>query len=324
MRYFSKLSTFFVHGLISIRPFSLPASIMPVIFGTVLAWVYGGASMHFLHAGLAIIGMTLLHWGSNIMNDIYDYKLGLDKHPTPVSGGIVRGLITLKQAKRAWISLYVSGAAVGLFLAWKTGIELLVIGMVGITVGLLYSNHSRLSLKYNAMGDLAVFLNFGILGALGAWFVQTGSLSWIPVIWSIPMSVLVIAILHANNWRDIADDTRGKIITMASLLGDKRSLRYYGFLIYTPFIMVLALILVPHFFFPQFPALPFTFMITLLALPHAYQLWKKALLRSEPVQPMDFITLDGSTGKLNLTFGLLSIAALIIERGLHLYPLILG
>lgn len=322
MRYLiSKISAFIVLSLKCIRPYSLPASIMPVIFGTVLAWVYGGASMNILHAVLAVVGMALFQMGANIMNDIYDYKLGLDKVPTPVSGGIVRGLITIPQAQRAWISLFLTGSAIGLFLVWRTGVELLVIGTVGLAIGLLYSNSSRLALKYNAMGDLAVFLNFGILGALGAWFVQTGTLSWIPIIWSIPMSVLVIAILHANNWRDIPGDSRANIITMASLMGDKQSLRYYGFLIYTPFAMVLTLILIPHFLFPQFPALPFTFMITLLALPHAYRLWKKALLRNKPVHPMDFITLDGATGKLNLSFGLLSIIALIIERLLHLYPL---
>ncbi|MFO8054934.1 MAG: 1,4-dihydroxy-2-naphthoate octaprenyltransferase [Bacteroidales bacterium] len=298
---------------ISIRPYSLPASTIPVIFGTVLAVVYGEVSLNLSYALLSFTGMVVLHAASNIMNDVYDYKLGLDKVPIPVSGGIVREFISLKQAKLAYILLFILGGLIGLFLVWKTGIELLFIGLGGLLVGIFYSNSVKISLKYNAMGDIAVFLNFGILGALGAWFVQTGSLSWIPVLWATPMSVLVIAILHANNWRDISSDTKGNVITVASLLGDKKSLRYYGILIYGPFFMVLGLILFPYLFFPDFPALPFTFLITMLALPKAFQLWKKALNRKDPVKPFDFITLDGATAKLNLSFGMLSIFALILE-----------
>lgn len=298
---------------ISIRPFSLPASTMPVIFGTVLAVVYGGVELNIFYGLMALVGMIILHSASNIMNDVYDYSRGLDKEPNPVSGGVVRGIISLKEAKRAYISLYIAGAAIGLFLVWQVGFELLFIGIGGLIVGIFYSNSMKISLKYNALGDIAVFLNFGILGALGAWFVQTGTLSWIPVVWSIPMSTLVIAILHANNWRDIKSDNQGNIITIASLLGDKKSLRYYGFLIYGPFFMVLALILLPHIILPDFPALPFTFLITMLALPMAINLWKKALNRKKPARPMDFIALDGATATLNLTFGMLSTIALVLD-----------
>lgn len=298
---------------ISIRPFSLPASTMPVIFGTVLAVVYGDTSLNIFHALLSALGMMILHGASNIMNDFYDYKHGFDKHPSPVSGGVVRKIISMKEARHAYIFLYILGALIGLYLVWQTGIELLIIGIAGLLIGLFYSNSTKFSFKYNALGDLAVFLNFGILGALGAWFVQTSQLNLIPVIWSIPMSTLVIAILHANNWRDIKNDKKGNIITIASLLGDKRSLRYYGFLIYGPFFMVLGLILLPHFFFPDFPAMPITFLITILALPLAIKLWKKALKRGNPSNPLDFITLDGATAKLNLSFGMLSTLAIVMD-----------
>ena len=100
-----------------------------------------------------------------------------------------------------------------------------------------------LPLKFNALGDLAVFLNFGVLGSLGAWTVQTGTLSWVPVVWAVPMSLLVVAILHANNWRDIRSDTDGGIRTMASVLGDARSEAYYRFLLMAPFAILLVLML---------------------------------------------------------------------------------
>ena len=234
----------------STRPFSFPASTMPVVFGTVLAVVYGDFTFKIIPFILALIGMVVLHAGANILNDIVDYKKGLDKMVSPVSGGVVRKIITIREAKAASIILLSLGFLIGLYLTYISGIELLILGLAGVLVGVFYSTNTIISLKYIGLGDLAVFLNFGILGSLGSWFVQSSQLSWIPVIWAIPMSILVIAILHANNWRDIKSDKEGKIFTVASLLGDKNSLLYYGFLIYGPFIIIIGLILIPYLIFP--------------------------------------------------------------------------
>ncbi len=298
---------------ISIRPFALPASTMPVIFGTVLAFVYGDSGFSFGLFLLAFVAMIILHSGANILNDIYDFKKGLDKFPTPVSGGVVRGIISIKEAKYAATLLLSIGTIIGLLLVWMVGPWLLAIGIPGLLIGIFYTKGDKFALKYRALGDLAVFLNFGVLGALGAWYVQTGSLSWIPVLWAVPLATLVIAILHANNWRDITGDRAGHIYTIASLLGDKASLRYYGFLIFGPFVMVLGLILVPYFLFPNFQAMPFSFAIVLLSLPLALRLWQKALNRKQPKNPIDFVALDGATAQFNLAFGLLCTIALVLE-----------
>lgn len=298
---------------ISIRPFALPASTMPVIFGSVLAYVYGSSSFSFGLFFLAFLAMIMLHSGANILNDIYDFKKGLDKFPTPVSGGVVRKIITTNEAMKAVLVFLTIGTLIGIYLAWVVGPKLLLIGVPGLLIGVFYTIGGKFALKYRALGDLAVFLNFGILGALGAWYVQTATFSWIPVLWAIPIATLVIAILHANNWRDIASDQEGHIHTIASLLGDKASLRYYGFLIFGPFFMVLALILVPYFLVPEFPFMPFSFALVLLSLPMALKLWQKALNRKQPKTPIDFIALDGATAQYNLVFGLLSTGALVIE-----------
>lgn len=298
---------------ISIRPFSLPASTMPVIFGTVLAVVYGGASLNIWLFLMAFFSMVILHAAANILSDIHDFQRGLDKVPNPVSGGIVRGLITIKEARRASTILFIIGGIMGLIMTWLSGWWLLAIGLAGLAIGMFYTTGNRVSLKYNALGDFAVFMDFGILGSLGAWYVQTSQLSWVPVIWAIPMATLVIAILHANNWRDIRSDKKGNIITIASLLGDKKSLSYYGVLIYGPFFMVLGLILIPYFLIPEVTSMPFTFLITILALPLAINLWRKALSRKDSKNPMDFIALDGSTAKLNLLFGSLCTVALLLD-----------
>jgi 1,4-dihydroxy-2-naphthoate octaprenyltransferase len=298
---------------ISSRPFSFPASTMPVIFGTVLAYVYGGYEFKPLLFVMAFFGMVILHSGANILSDIFDYQKGLDKEPSPVSGGVVRGIISIREAWIGSVSMLIVGTALGLYLTYVSGPWLLAIGFGGLFVGTFYTTDASFSLKYHGLGDLAVFLNFGILGSLGAYYVQSSTLSWIPVVWAIPMSLLVIAILHANNWRDINSDKAGKIFTVAALLGDKSSLRYYGLLIYGPFILVLGLILVPFLLFPKLTAMPFTFIITIGALPLAIKLWKKALNREHPSQPLDFIALDGATAQLNLLFGSLCTIALILH-----------
>jgi 1,4-dihydroxy-2-naphthoate polyprenyltransferase len=298
---------------ISARPFSFPASTMPVIFGTVLAYVYGEHEFKPLLFILAFIAMVILHSGANILSDIFDFEKGLDKTPAPTSGGVVRGIISIREAWIGSVSMLAAGTAIGLYLTWVSGPWLLAIGLLGLFVGTFYTSHTVVNMKYNGLGDLAVFLNFGILGSLGAYYVQSGVLSWIPVIWAIPMSMLVIAILHANNWRDIQSDKEIKIFTIAALLGDKKSLRYYGVLIYGPFVIVFGLILVPFFLFPQMTAMPFTFLITLAALPLAFKVWKKALNRKTPSQPLDFIALDGASAQLNLLFGSLCTLALILQ-----------
>jgi 1,4-dihydroxy-2-naphthoate octaprenyltransferase len=299
--------------LTAMRPWALPASTMPVVFGTSLAVVIGQASFDVLKFFLALLAMMILHSAANILSDVFDFKRGLDKDVTPVSGAIVRGWITTDQARLFSVILFAIGSAIGLGLVLVTGSVLLIIGIIGVFIGVFYAG-----LKYRALGDLAVFLNFGILGSLGAWVVQTKTFSWIPVIWTVSMAMLVSAILHANNWRDASSDTERKVKTVGSLLGDKGSLAYYAFLIFGPFVIVMGLILVPRLISSQLVAMPWTFFIVLLGLPSALKLWGRAVYRHAPRLPMDFVILDGATAQHNLVFGLLCTAAVWLQFFLKL------
>ncbi|MEW6368424.1 MAG: 1,4-dihydroxy-2-naphthoate octaprenyltransferase [Acidobacteriota bacterium] len=303
--------SFLKKWMIAVRPFAFPASTMSVIFGTVLAVTVGQAHFRPLPFVLAFLGMVLLHAGANILGDVNDFKKGLDKVPTPVSGAVVRGYISTGEALTASIVLLAIGAAIGLLLVYWVGTAVLWIGVAGILIGVFYTV-GPIALKYHRLGDLAVFLNFGILGSLGAWTVQTGEPSWVPAVWAIPMSMLVAAILHANNWRDISTDTEGRIGTMASLLGDRLSLPYYGVLVFGAFVCILVIVLLTNLAGLQ-PVMPYTFVITLLALPLALKLWRKGRLRASPAQPLDFVALDGATAQLNLLFGLLCTGALLLD-----------
>lgn len=294
--------------LIAVRPWALPASAIPVCLGTLLAVVVGQSSFHVWRFLLALLAMVILHFAANMRSDVSDFRLGLDKEVTPVSGAIIRGWLSSEEVMKASVSLFAIGSILGLILVFMTGPALLIIGLVGVIIGAGYP-----LLKARALGDLAVFLNFGVLGSMGAWIVQTGKFSFWPGIWAIPQALLVVAILHANNWRDIVTDREKKVFTLASLLGDRGSMNYYSFLLFAPFALSLLYVLIPRFFSTHLPALPLSFLLISLALPAAFSLWQRAERRHHPRQPLDFIVLDGATSKFNWLFGLLSLIGLSLD-----------
>jgi 1,4-dihydroxy-2-naphthoate octaprenyltransferase len=294
--------------LIAARPWSWPASTMPVVFGTSLAVVIGGARLSVLYFLWAIVTMVVLHSAANMLSDVYDFRRGLDKDVTPVSGAIVRGWLTDRQVQAGAAALFGLGSLSGLLLALATSPALFVVGGAGVAVGACYT-----LLKARSLGDLAVFLDFGILGSLGAWTVQTKTVSWIPAVWAVPMAMLVSGILHANNWRDSLSDRERRVHTVAGLLGDKGSFIYYGALIFGGFVIDPALIVLPRLADGGLVPMPWTFFVVFLALPSALKLWGRAVRRRAPRRPMDFIILDGATANHNLVFGLLSTAAVWLE-----------
>jgi 1,4-dihydroxy-2-naphthoate octaprenyltransferase len=290
--------------IIAVRPFAFPASVAPVLIGTTLAAVLAGRPVSPLLFVAALSAMMLLHAGANILSDINDFKRGLDKEPTPVSGAIVRGLMSPRAALVEALILLSAGAALGLALAYLTTPTLLLVGALGVAIGVFYAV-PPISLKYRALGDAAVFLNFGLLGSLGAWMVQTRQFSWAPVVHAIPIGLLVVGILHANNWRDSLSDRQAGIRTVAAALGDRGSLVYYALLIFVPFLFVTAAVGLTR---GTRSALPAGVLLIWLALPNAWSCWRKALRRREPRRPQDFVTLDAATAQLNILFGLLYVA----------------
>lgn len=297
--------------LVAARLFALPASTMSVAFGTALAITVAGADFRPVLFLASLLGMAVLHTGANLLNDVYDYRKGIDRQVHPVSGGVVRKWITPREALVAAALCFTVGSLIGLYIVSRVGLPILYIGAVGVLGGILYTWGPR-PLKYHGLGDLAVFLDFGILGSLGAWTVQTGQPSWVPAVWAIPMSLLVVAILHANNWRDIHSDSSRNARTVANSLGDAGSDVYYRVLLFGPFVIIILLILVGHLTALS-PAMPASFLITLLAMPLAVKLVRTGARRHDPQGSSAFAALDGATAQLNLLFGLLCIAAL----GLH-------
>ncbi len=295
--------------LIAIRPFALPASTMPVLYGSVMAVVIGGASFKVLLFLLALFTMVILTSGAHILSDVNDFRRGLDSISSPGSGAIVQGYLTLQEALTGALVLFGLGGVLTTLIVYLVGLPLLLISGIGIVIGVFYTVRP-IALKYHALGDFAVFLNYGVLGTLGAWTVQTGSMGLIPVLWSIPISLLVAAILHANNWRDIETDAEKNIKTIALLIGARRSRIYYHVLIFGAFGIVLFFIIMPRSFEIFGTPMPYTTFITLALIPQTLRLSKKAASGREE----DLNGLDVATAKLNLLFGLLCTGALLLAN----------
>ncbi len=299
----SKIKTLWL----AMRPFSLPASAMPVLFGTALAVTVGGADFKPLLFVLALIGMMAIHGGANALNDACDYVRGIDRNVYAGSGAVVRGLLTPSAAQIVASWLIGFGVVLGIIISLVTTWRVFVIGVVGVAGCVFYSRQNG-GLKYVGLGDLAVFLIFGLLGCLGAWTVQAETCSWIPVLWSAPMSLVIIGILHANNWRDIEADKAGGYWTVASLLGDIGSLWYYGALIFLPFVLVALFTQVQ---IGDLPKMPLRMLAVFLAFPLAVKLFRQGLRRQRPEHQESFFALDAATGKFHLIFSLLCAAAII-------------
>lgn len=285
--------------VVAARLFAAPASLVPVIFGTVAAVRLGEANFDPWRFAVAMTAMLLLHTGANMLNDVADYRRGLDREVQPGSGAIVRGYLTEREVLRGALLLLAAGCGLGLWLALRVGWTLLWIGLAGVILGAGYS--WGLGLKYRGFGDVVVFTVFGLLAVQGAWVVQTKKWAWPPLLWAVPAGLHVAAILHANNWRDLMTDTsRGGFRTLAGYLGHARSYSYYVFLLFFPFVWVTILAFVP----PPW-GLPRTILLTWLSLPLAIGTCGRLAYRRRAEGSQTAPELDARTAQFGLLFGLL-------------------
>jgi 1,4-dihydroxy-2-naphthoate polyprenyltransferase len=205
-------------GWLFLRTTRLPflsATAIPVLLGIAVA-ARGGAFNAWL-AVLTVVGAALAHLAINVSNDIFDTLSGADEanvNPTPFSGGsrvLLYDLLTLRQLIGLAVTLLGGAVGIGLLLVWATGsATLLWIGLAGIALGVFYTA-PPIKLVYRGLGEIGVAIGFGPIMLLGAYVVQTGSLSWEAAVASVPVAVLVALILYVNEIPDrVGDATAGK------------------------------------------------------------------------------------------------------------------
>jgi 1,4-dihydroxy-2-naphthoate octaprenyltransferase len=161
---------------------------------------------------VTLVGASFAHLGINVANDIFDTLSGADEanvNPTQFSGGsrvLIYDLVTLRQLIALDAALFGVAVAIGLYLVWATGsATLLWIGIAGIAIGIAYTA-PPLKLVHRGLGEIAVALGFGPIMLLGAYVVQTGTLSWEAAVASVPVAILVALILYVNEIPDRSGD----------------------------------------------------------------------------------------------------------------------
>jgi len=293
--------------LTAVRPFAYTASAMAVALGVAIAR-HAGYPIRWVPLAITMLGVLCFHTGANLLNDCFDHRRGLDTQVLPTSGAVVRGWLTEAQVFRAAAFAMALGAACGLFLAWHAGWVVLLLGALGAVCALGYTT-PRFCFKCLGGGDFAIFAAFGVLPVFGAFWVQTRQFDWLPVLWSVPIAMLAVGILHANNWRDIESDPGRGCRTIAGMLGVRGSARYYRLLVLGPFGLA-GIYILPGCFSSLAVQTPPAVLIAFMALPLAIKL--SSIKRSE--NPQAFAMLDGKTAQLHLLFSVLASVGFLLGR----------
>lgn len=212
--------------LLAARPATLPAAAVPVVVGTAVAVAERGLfrPMPFLATLLAAL---LIQVGTNFANDYSDFHRGADGEGRLGPLRVTQSGLLAPEAVRTGIAVAFALAVIaGLYLAWIGGWPIVVIGLLSLLCGLAYTG-GPWPLGYHGLGDLFVFVFFGLVAVTGSAYVQTGSWSALAVAASIPVGLLTTNLLVANNLRDLPTDRLAGKETLAVRLGERRTRLQY-------------------------------------------------------------------------------------------------
>ena len=207
--------------LVASRPRTLPAAVAPVLVGTALA--ISEHEFRPLAFAAALIGSVFIQIGTNLANDYSDARRGADTEdrlgPVRVTAG---GLMPPQRVLTGTYVAFAVAVAAGAYLAAVAGWEMLVVGVVSIAAGVLYTGGPR-PYGYEGLGELFVFLFFGLVAVTGTYYVQAQELPWEAFALAVPIGLLAAAILVVNNVRDVDTDRRAGKRTLAVQLGRRRA-----------------------------------------------------------------------------------------------------
>ena len=269
------------------RPRTLPAAVVPVLIGSGVALGYGRFS--WWRALLALVVALALQVGVNFANDYSDGIRGSDERRVGPARLVAAGLATPRHVLLAALGCFLAAGVAGLALAAVTSWWLLAVGAACIAAAWFYTGGPK-PYGYSGLGEVFVFLCFGVVAVAGTAYVQMKALSWLGLAASVPAGLLACALLMVNNLRDIGTDTVAGKRTLAVMLGDARSRAGYVLTLLVPFGIAALLA-----FFR-----PYT-LLTVLALPLARVPVRS--VRAGASGPA-LIRALGQTGRLQLAFGI--------------------
>ena len=285
------------------RPWALPASTMPVVL--TVAYLYflqqtNELSINWWLLPFIFVAVICYHSGLNMVSDLNDFKMGVD---TKDSLGYKSPLVNGEVGEKKWLTVAFCilgvGTGIGFFLVWKSGMHLLWIGGTGLIAGYFYH-----IFKKHALGDLLIFVLFGLLIVQGTFYVLTSNLCLTAVYLSIPVGLVTSAILHANYTRDTVHDLQAGVKTQASIVGLRNAQWEYAGLIFGAYLVVILLVV--------FNVLPYLSLLALLTFPLGLINVKKMFkVSKENLEPI--LALDEATAKLQLAFTCLLSLGIFIQ-----------
>jgi 1,4-dihydroxy-2-naphthoate octaprenyltransferase len=280
------------------RPRTLAVSVAPVLVGTAVAHAHGGARA--APALAALLGAMLLQIGSNLANDLFDHEKGADADDRIGPPRAVQmGWLTPAQMRTGTALVFAAAALIGLYLIAVGGWPILLIGVLSIAAGIAYTG-GPWPLGYHGLGDLAVFLFFGVIAVCGSCYVQMLALPGDALAASVAIGALATAVLVVNNLRDVDTDRRAGKRTLAVRWGRGFARAQFGALLALAYAVPIALWIGGR------AALPV--LLPLATLPHAARLVGRVHTRSDG--PALNAVLE-STARLGLLFALLFAAGLL-------------
>jgi len=292
----------------AVRPFAFTASVIPVLLGSsIAASKHDNLDFNWIYFFLAILGAMLVHSGTNLVNDYFDYKSYIDREGTfGGSGLLVANVMKPSQTFKGGIVAFALAVLIAVYFVAVLENRAFFVGLCifGLLSGIFYTA-TPLSFKYRGLGDIQVFISMGILMTIGSYFIQTQQFSWIPIFYAIPIALLVDAILHSNNLRDIKDDSETGITTIAIKLGESGARFMYYFLVIGAYLSIIGLML--------FADLHPIALISFLSLPLAFRLLRMVKNKSDVPKEI-FAMIDAGTAQLHTAVGLLMSVAFVIDR----------
>jgi len=283
------------------RYWSFPVSSMPVIATFAYLFSKGMLPLEWrslLVFVLSVLGVIVLHSAGNLLSDWADYRSGVDSEQAYAVPNLVFGHFQPVEYLRMSIVLFVLGCLIGVGVVLLSGPAVLLVGAAGVLLTVLYS-----FLKYHALGDLDIFIIFGILTVLGSTAAATGAIVWDALVLSVPLGIITVSVLHANNTVDIETDGAAGIKTFAMLLGAKASSILYRVYMVLPFLCIVVSVCV-GWFHP----------LALICLIAAVPAWKNFAQAGQFAQKgLDAMKgLDQGSAQMQLVFsGLLSLGLLV-------------
>ena len=278
------------------RPKTLPAAIAPVLVGTAFA----GYNATVLHTLLALIVALALQVGVNYANDYSDGIKGTDADRVGPMRLVGSGAATAGSVKNAAFISFAIAAIAGLILASRTSWLLIILGAICILAAWTYTGGPK-PYGYQALGEVSVFIFFGVVATVGTYYVQTESVSREVLLASFAMGALACAILVLNNLRDLENDKSADKKTLAVVMGDEGTRDLYKWLMFFALAMSVAL----TFF-------SFFYLLALLSLPLVS---KSVRAVNSGASGTALIDLLAKTGRIQIIYALaLSFAALLVAR----------